>query len=96
MFGEGFANESRSRQSGFGRFGSALIEQAAAFGKPVLLVYGDSHVFVESRPFPPQAPNVLTVMVPGEDQMHAVRITADTEAAGIFSMELLRNPALTK
>jgi hypothetical protein len=83
------------RHSGFARFGTALVEEAAAFGKPVLLVYGDSHVFRQMRPFPDAAPNLLALEVPGEDDMHAVEVTADLATSGVFSVALVRNPALT-
>ncbi len=83
------------RHSGFLNFGTALREEAAAFGKPVLLIYGDSHVFRQSRPWPEDAPNLMALEVPGAEQMHAVKITADPAAAGVFSVSLMRNPALS-
>ncbi len=83
------------RHSGFQTFGKTLIEEAAAFGKPVLLVYGDSHTYRQSRPFPLGAPNVLALEVPGEEQMHAVEITVDTATSGVFSTMLVRNAALS-
>lgn len=93
-FGSGSDPEGWPRHSGFANFGPALIEEAAAFGGPVLLVYGDAHRFRQSRPFPEGAPNLLALEVPGAEDMHAVRVTADPDAAGAFSAELLRNPAL--
>lgn len=97
MFETGFdaGDADWPRHSGFKAFGTALKEQAAAFGKPVLLIYGDSHVFTQMRPFPAEAPNLLSLEVPGSQDMHAVQITVDTEAAGVFSAALLRNPALS-
>ena len=97
MFGEGFdaADGSWPGHSGFATFGAALKEQAAAFGRPVLLIYGDSHVFGQIRPFPARAPNLLAMEVPGADAMHAVRVDVDPEAAGVFAISLLENPALS-
>jgi hypothetical protein len=89
-----FGDETWLRHSGFQGFGSRLIELAAAYGRPVLLVYGDSHVFRQSRPFPQSAPNLLALEVPGEDDMHAVEITVDTATSGVFSAALVVNPAL--
>lgn len=89
------ADESWLRHSGFLNFGNALIEEAAAFGKPVLLVYGDSHTYRSGRPFPTKAPNVLSLEVPGEKQMDAVEITIDTDTSGVFSTALIKNPALS-
>ena len=97
MFGDGFDAEdgSWSGHSGFAGFGAALKEQAAAFGGPVMLIYGDSHVFGQMRPFPAEAPNLMAMEVPGADAMHAVEIAVDPEAPGAFSVSLLKNPALS-
>jgi hypothetical protein len=89
------ADETWLRHSGFQSFGKTLIEEAAAFGKPVLLVYGDSHTYRQTRPFPLGAPNVLALEVPGEEQMHAVEVTVDTATTGVFSTMLIRNEALS-
>lgn len=90
-----FGDETWLRHSGFQSFGTALIEEAAAYGEPVLLVYGDSHVYRQSRPFPTKAPNVLALEVPGEAQMHAVEVTVDTATSGVFSTMLVKNEALS-
>lgn len=89
-----FDDETWLRHSGFGNLGPALVKEAAAFGKPVLLVYGDSHVFRAGRPFPTTAPNVLSLEVPGEEAMHAVEVTVDPSTTGVFSTMLVKNPAL--
>lgn len=83
------------RQSGFKAFGEALKAEAVAFGKPVMLIYGDSHVFRQSRPFPMMAPNLMALEVPGSSQMHAVEVGVDTAAPGVFSVSFLANPALS-
>ncbi len=83
------------RHSGFQTFGTALKEEAAAFGKPVLLIYGDSHIFRQSRPFQAEAPNLMALEVPGAADMHAVEIGVDPDMPGIFSIAFLRNPALS-
>ncbi len=87
-------DETWLRHSGFTSFGETLIEQATAFGKPVLLVYGDSHMYREGRPFADRAPNIMALEVPGEERMHAVEITIDPDTSGVFSSALIRNPAL--
>ena len=89
-----FDDETWLRHSGFSAFGPKLIELSAAYGKPVLLVYGDSHTFRQSRPFPAKASNVLALEVPGEADMHAVEITIDTATSGVFSVALVTNPAV--
>lgn len=80
--------------SGFAAFGAALRREARDYGRPVLLVHGDGHVFRQSRPFPSGAPNLTALQVPGEGEMHAVRVGVDPDAPGLFSIALLENPAL--
>lgn len=77
MFKPGFFSKKKeafSGASGFKRFGEALIRRAAAFGKPILLIYGDTHVHEITRPFPGKAPNVLALRVFGAKQMHALEV----------------------
>lgn len=88
-------DESWSRHSGFGRFGPTLQEAAAAFGKPVLLIYGDSHVLDVRRPFPASAPNVTALQVFGAADMHAIEISVDTWTPGVFGFRPVLNPGLT-
>jgi hypothetical protein len=88
-----FGDETWLRHSGFASFGPALVRNAVAFGKPVLLVFGDSHVFRVLRPFPQTAPNVTALEVFGEADMHAVEVTVDTEDAAVFGYRPLLNPA---
>jgi hypothetical protein len=88
-------DETWLRHSGFLNIGNAIIENAAKFGKPVLLVYGDSHTYSSGRPFPTKAPNVISLQVPGEKQMDAVEVTIDTATTGVFSTSLIKNPALS-
>ena len=83
-----------SRQSSYMNFGNELRAQAAAFAKPVLLVYGDSHEYGEMHPFPLDAANVLALEVPGDTQMHAVELTIDPATSSVFSTRLLVNPAV--
>lgn len=89
-----FGDESWLRHSGFGTFGPALQQAARDFARPVLLVYGDSHVFRVWRPFPKTAPNVTGLEVFGAADMHAVEVTADTATPGVFAFAPLMNPAL--
>lgn len=91
-FGPSWNREGFIRHSGFANFGERLKAEAAAFGKPVLLVYGDSHVFRQSRPFPDSAPNIMGLEVPGSKNMDAVEITIDPETSGVFSVALIQNP----
>jgi len=87
-----FGKEGWLRHSGFASFGPALQKAAAEFGKPVLLVFGDSHVFRVFGPFPKTAPNVTALEVFGAADMHAVEV--DAASKGVFSFAPVINPAL--
>ena len=69
----------RGYVSGYRDTIAALERHARAFGRPVMLLNGDSHFFLEDRPIP-SAPNLLRVMVPGASDVRAVRIEVDTDA----------------
>ena len=66
----------------------ALAEGARRFGRPVLLLHGDSHFHLEDRPVP-EAPNLTRVMVPGARDLRAVRVTLDLPAAEPFRVALI-------
>lgn len=65
-----------------------LAEQARRFGKPVLLVHGDSHFFLSDRPMP-EAPNLQRLMVPGDQDVRAVVVRVDPAAAEPFGFDLI-------
>ena len=98
MFKPGFfraKKEAFSGASGFKRFGDALINKAAVFKKPVLLIYGDSHKYKSTHPFPKKAPNLRALQVFGAKQMHAVKVTVDTSKAEVFAIQPIKNKALS-
>lgn len=88
-----FGNEGHLRHSGFLNFAKALTKKAVDFGKPVLLVYGDSHVFRVTRPFPKKAPNITGLEVFGSADMHAVEVSVDTDDLAVFGFKPVYNPA---
>lgn len=96
MFGDGFDPEAESfaRVSGFKDFSRTLHTKTQSFGKPVLLLFGDSHEFRIFHPFPRSAGNLIAVEVYGAEHMHAVEITVDTDAATVFTVKPVQNPAL--
>jgi hypothetical protein len=94
MFQDGFDDEAFSEDSGFKNFGDALRRQAAAFGRPVLLIYGDSHTYRVMQPFEETAPKLVALEVFGAQDMHAVEITVDPNSEPIFTFEPVINPAL--
>ena len=69
------------------------MAEATAFGKPVLLVYGDSHVFRVWRPFPKTAANVMALEVFGDQDMHAVEVSVRPDAVDVFGFRPVTNPA---
>ena len=67
---------------------AALAEAARAFGRPVLLLHGDSHFWLQDHPAP-EAPNLMRVMVPGDGDTRAVVVTVDPAAAAPFGFALI-------
>lgn len=92
-FGPRWDAEAFLRHSGFARFAEALIDEANRFSRPVLLVYGDSHVFRMFRPFPTRAPGIMALETFGAQTMHAVEIMVDPGAGYPFAIRPLINPA---
>lgn len=88
-------DESWLRHSGYINIGNAIIDNAAKFGKPVLLVYGDSHKYTVGQPFPTKAKNVTSLEVPGDKDMNAVEVIIDPAADMPFATSVLKNPALS-
>ncbi len=70
----------RGQDSGTRAFRAAIGRAAAAFGRPVLLIHGDSHFWLQDRPMA-EAPNLTRIMVPGDRETRAVRVAVDPAAA---------------
>jgi len=87
-----FGDETFLRHSGFINFANALVKKSGEFGKPVLIVYGDSHHFMVHRPFPATAGNIVALEVYGETDMNAVSITVNPADAAVFSFTPVINP----
>ena len=80
--------------SGFTRWMAALAEEVDRWGKPVLLVQGDTHVYKIDQPLKNAAgkplPQLTRVVVPGEHRQEAVMVTVDDERTGQpFTLRLL-------
>jgi hypothetical protein len=67
---------------------AALAEGAKRFGRPVLLLHGDSHAWLHDRPVP-EASNLTRVMVPGDGDTRAVVVSVDPAAAEPFGFTLI-------
>ncbi|MEO0315842.1 MAG: hypothetical protein RI928_2298 [Pseudomonadota bacterium] len=94
MQADTFFGEPR-KGSGFVRWNVALAEEVAAWGKPVLLIQGDTHQYLTDRPLKDAKGRPLTqlvrIVVPGESQPDAVLISIDTaDTAAPFQFKLLR------
>ena len=63
---------------------NTLLPLAEAFGKPVLLIHGDSHAFRIDRPFKSSSgkmiPNLIRLEVFGSSNVHGVRVLVEPNA----------------
>ncbi len=79
--------------SGFRKsIGETLLPLASRWGKPVLVVHGDSHQFKIDQPFQinkKSLPNVTRLIVPGAADVRAVKVTV---RSSVFSFELVEAP----
>lgn len=87
-----FGREGFLRHSGFTNFADALVTEANSYGKPILLVFGDSHKHKVFYPFPKTAKTILAMEVYGDADMHAVEIAIDPDDAAPFSFRTVLNP----
>ena len=81
--------------SGFVRWNAALAQEVAAWGKPVLLIQGDTHQYLIDNPLKDAGGKPLRqlvrVVVPGEREADAVLINVDTaDTVTPFQFSLLR------
>lgn len=82
--------------SGFARvIGSTLIPLAAQFGRPVLIIHGDSHRFRVDQPFRDSrgkiVPNITRLEVFGAMDTRAVKVGVDPEGASAFTFTIIEN-----
>jgi hypothetical protein len=81
---------------GFASFKKALTNKVVDFKKPVLLINGDSHVFLIDKPIyetgklKKAVDNFTRVQVHGENNMHAVKISINPSSLALFQIEELR------
>lgn len=67
-------------------FTGGFIPQAASFGKPLLLLHGDGHVWIHDRPFE-AAPNVLRVQVDQGGKAPPLLVTVTHDADQPFLLD---------
>ncbi len=93
VFRSASLQETYPRASGFrNSVGLTLLPLARAFGKPVLIVHGDSHEFKFNQAFyldQKRLLNVYRLEVPGDFSTEAVRVQVDEGKAAPFTVRLL-------
>jgi hypothetical protein len=87
MYGRERCGE-RGHLSGFVATRETLAREAAAFGRPVLLIHGDEHFWMQDRPVA-GAQNVTRIMVPGAADTRGVRVDVNPDAAEPWSFALV-------
>lgn len=75
-----------NQPSGFAEFKAALAAEVEEFGKPVVLVHGDTHTFRIDNPLPGLS-NFTRVETFGSPQVHWVRASADARSPQVFSFQ---------
>ncbi|GAA3257048.1 hypothetical protein GCM10020216_094560 [Nonomuraea helvata] len=71
---------------GFADIRARIVERARAYGKPVLLVHGDEHVY-EVEPGYAGVPNLTRLETYGDTAAHWLRVTADPRTSAVFSWQ---------
>jgi hypothetical protein len=76
---------------GFSHFLAALADEAKAYGKPVVLIHGDSHRFVHDQPLVDSAgqkvPNVTRAETFGSPDVGWVEVTLDPKDPAAVRVE---------
>lgn len=79
-----------SEKNGFRNFTTKLREEALAYEKPILMVYGDHHRFLVEKPLTDNEgkvlPNFTSLMVFGDFDMHAVEIRVNKNYKSLFEI----------
>ena len=75
----------------FDRINARLEQRARRFGRPVLLLQGDTHVYKTDRPLA-GAPNLVRVVVEGETADEWLRLTVDSRTRDVFSWKRVQLP----
>ena len=69
---------------GFAAVVERLADHSSEFGKPVLLLQGDTHAYKSDRPFA-GAPNVTRIVVEGETADEWLRLQVDPRSRAVFT-----------
>jgi hypothetical protein len=88
-----------STSDGFAAILQRIAERALAFGKPVLIVQGDTHVYKTDQPLlagdaihgiTDAVPNLTRLVVQGETTAEWLKLRIDPKAASLFSWERMQ------
>lgn len=83
-------NYNDSDTNGFSHFVHRLKEEIRGYDSPMLMVYGDHHRFLVEKPLADEKGRVLTnftsLMVFGDQDMHAVEITVNKNYESLFEI----------
>jgi hypothetical protein len=80
--------------TGFDKIVATIGARSVAFGKPVLILQGDSHSYLSDRPFigagevhgyTTRAPNVVRIVAPGATVTQWLRLTVDPRDPAVFA-----------
>jgi hypothetical protein len=96
-----FPGDPKQEPSGFAEMRAAFAREAAAFGKPVVLVHGDSHYFRIDKPFmrrragaeDPVIENFTRIEVFGSPYHHWILVTVDADDPNVFAFRQRIVPA---
>ncbi|MEY4530047.1 MAG: hypothetical protein RLZZ156_768, partial [Deinococcota bacterium] len=83
-------------KAGFLKTLNTLSAESAAYGKPVLLIHGDSHVLIIDQPLTDAKgvllENVTRLEVPaGAGRVHAVEVSVDSKSNNTFGFKVMWN-----
>lgn len=96
---EPFPDEAKGKENGFDETRGALAKEAAAFGKPVVLVHGDTHFFRVDKPFmrrrgsDPVIENLTRVEAFGDPFHHWLQIDVEPKNPSVFTFRERLVPA---
>ena len=86
----GLNYNNKDEKNGHASFVTLLRKQVQAFDKPVLLIYGDQHRFLVSKPLRDNKGKIMTnftaVQVFGDHDIHSVEIKVNPENSNLFEI----------
>jgi hypothetical protein len=78
-------------ERGFARIRDRIVQRSSEFGRPVLLVHGDEHVFEEERAYA-GVPNLTRLETFGDTADHWLRVRIEPRSSTVFSWEPVTVP----